>query len=323
VTLSVCLEPNKSALYNFLLLHLYYLSLDDFSCMIFCIFGSYLIFFSILFRVTPKNGLSVDDNINEIKNVIQNIFSTAAKNKFEHKGIFREELQRNPKEKSRYKSVERQQLPTVPKPPRCRDNATSSVSITTAASKDSKSRVRWDPDDSTTSDCASRGSGSALESVMSNQSHISRASLTSRVRASSSTDAELPTLLLGRDHQRTKSDGLTVCGYQYTFHVSSSGTLGIIIEGSRNKQPTILSVKEFSLLRGKVESGDRIVMVGDVSTINMSAQDVTTKLKKEKRAALIQNKNLRITVQSDKEKKGFRDENSNRKNQKDSSLQQS
>lgn len=62
-----------------------------------------------------------------------------------------------------------------------------------------------------------------------------------------------------------------------------------------------------------MEKGDRIVLVGNVSTFGMRTADVTARLKKERRRAAEKDMNIRITVECEKEKKGHRDENFKRK----------
>jgi len=208
----------------------------------------------------------------------------------------------------------------------------ASISVASAgsgATDQSSGRVRLDLDDSTMNDgTASIGSTSSRISQTS-RSITSRASagsrnLVTRSRASKAGRA-LPAIPAdppgqrpptSKGHRRTVSDDSTVCGYRYTFHVPSSGTLGIIIEASRTNQPTIYQVKDHSPLRGKVEKGDRIVMVGNVSTFGMRTADVTARLKKERRRAAEKELNIRITVECEKEKKGHRDESFKRKRRK-------
>jgi len=246
--------------------------------------------------------------------------------------------------KSNREVAHHKRLPPVPKPPRIvampsvpdsvlqpykpsvPSASISVASVSSGATDQSSGRVRLDLDDSTMNDgTASIGSTSSRISQTS-RSITSRASvgsrnLVTRSRASRAGRASLaiPADLSGqrpptsKNHRRTVSDDSTVCGYRYTFHVPSSGTLGIIIEASRTNQPTIYQVKDHSPLRGKVEKGDRIVLVGNVSTFGMRTADVTARLKKERRRAAEKDMNIRITVECEKEKKGHRDENFKRK----------
>ena len=66
-------------------------------------------------------------------------------------------------------------------------------------------------------------------------------------------------------HKRSKSDDSSKSDkyYYYTFNAPSIGKLGLVIESSKNRGPTVFSVKDYSPLFGMVQPGDVIVKVND------------------------------------------------------------